>query len=60
MSNAELQAEVEAAFEIEWARNNFLRELSAIGGKARVKALWQVGWITGHQAGLEAAKTLHG
>lgn len=60
MSTDELQAELEAAYEIEWVRNDFLRQLSAIAGKAHVKSLWSIGWVTGHRAGLEAAKNLHG
>lgn len=59
MSADELRAEMEAAYEIEWVRSNLLRELSALAGKAHVKSLWQIGWITGHKAGLEAAKHMH-
>lgn len=55
-----IEAEVEAAYEIEWARNDFLRQLSALAGKAHVKSLWQIGWVMGHEAGLQAAKQLHG
>jgi hypothetical protein len=58
MSTEDLRAEMEAAYEIEWVRNDLLRQLSALAGKAHVKSLWQIGWITGHKAGLEMAKQL--
>lgn len=56
MSLDELQAEVDAAFEIELARSAALKALAHRFGREAVYLAWRLGWIVGQQAGLSKAQ----
>jgi hypothetical protein len=53
---SELEAEMQAAFEIQLARSEGLRALVEYAGRQIVWHAWRLGWATGKQAGLEKAQ----
>jgi hypothetical protein len=52
----ELQAELDASFEIELARSAALRGLVVHSGRGVVYHAWKLGWIVGQQKGLAKAQ----
>lgn len=52
----EIEAELDASFEIELARSSALRALAVHSGREAVYHAWRFGWIVGKQAGLAQAQ----
>jgi hypothetical protein len=55
---SELEAEMQAAFEIQLARSEGLRALVEHAGRRTVWLAWRLGWASGQQKGLEKAQQI--
>lgn len=58
MTNEELLAQIDAAYDVERVRSTALRTLAVMVGDKECRGLWRMAWIQGHQAGLAAAKEI--
>lgn len=53
---SDVEAELDASFEIELARSDALRALTVHSGRKIVYHAWRLGWVVGKQAGLAQAQ----
>lgn len=58
MNHDELIAEMDAAYEIEKASQEVVRQLAALAGDAVARAIWRLAFNKGRQHGLKQAQAI--